>query len=301
MAQAPSKRQKIDRELDLRLANPKIDAEAQILAKLRRHVFSSVRLRWKIEATRPLPTLYSKYRGKGFPLRDNHLRMLPRWRDLSPWMKLQVATLALAEGHFIQFTAHLHDDRREDLASKGADLRKYIMDRISRRLRGTFGDDRPGFLFVVEDRDKDGIQVRPHAHGSISVPMINVAMAPARRRSLEKLVAEGKKADAELLAGRMIVRNALKAAVGLNKRAPKVAASGRNQSRNVWTKVPTFVISTNLWVSYAFKNVNRFSQVLGEDRDAISTSLKADARDLWEVIRTGDKAIEKIASRSRTV
>lgn len=131
---APIKRQRIDRELDLRLANPQIDAEAKILEKLRQQVLSSVRMRWRIDPSRPLPTLYSKYRGTGFPLRNNNRRLLPPWRDLSPWMKLQVATLVLAEGSFIQFTVHLHDDRREELEAQGADLRKYILDRVTRRL-----------------------------------------------------------------------------------------------------------------------------------------------------------------------
>lgn len=280
------------------MANPQIDAEAKILEKLRQQVFSSVRMRWKIDPSRPLPTLYSKYRGTGFPLRNNNRRLLPPWRELSPWMKLQVATLVLAEGSFIQFTVHLHDDRREELEAQGADLRKYILDRMTRRLRGTFGHARPGFLFIVEDRDKDGIQVRPHAHGSIAVPSVDVSVAPDKRRSLAKLVANGEKAKAELLAGRMLVRNELKAAVGLNARAAKVAASGRNQSRNVWTKDPMFMVVTNLWVNYAFKNADRFSHALGDNRTAISTNLRAEARELWEVIRNGDKAVKKIAARS---
>lgn len=91
-------------------------------------------MRWRIDPSRPLPTLYSKYRGTGFPLRNKNRRLLSPWRDLSPSMKLQVATLVLAEGSFIQFTVHLHDDRREELEAQGADLRKYILDRVTRRL-----------------------------------------------------------------------------------------------------------------------------------------------------------------------
>lgn len=214
-------------------------------------------------------------------------------------MKVQVATFVLAEGSYIQFTIHLHDDRREELVSNGADIRKYIIDRITRRLRDRFGLNRPGFLFVVEDHDKKGLPVRPHAHGSIEVPMIDVHLAPARRRALANLAAQGKQHEAQLLAGRMTVRNELKAAAGLNKRASKVAASGRSQSRNVWTKDPIFMVMTHYWVNYAFKNAERFSQTLGEDRDAISTELRARARDLWEVIRNGDMAVTKIAARSQ--
>lgn len=217
-------------------------------------------------------------------------------------MKLQVATLALAEGPYIQFTLKLHDDLVDHLVSQGADLRKYLNDRITRRLRGTFGASPPGFLFVAEDQDEHGNQVRPHVHGSIAVPLVDLhdiegIAAPRVMGKLRRLEAAGKEQAAKTLAGRVLVRHQLKLAGGMNNRARTVAASGIDQRRNVWTKAPMFVALTHHWVNYAFKNEHRFSYLLGDDREAISTVLRAQARDVWEVIRNGDKAVEKIAAR----
>lgn len=213
-------------------------------------------------------------------------------------MKLQVATLALADRHYMQFTVHLHDDLAADLVAKGQDVRKYLLDRLTRRLRTAFRDQPPGFLFVVEDRDQDGAPVRIHAHGSIAVPRLPVETAPNRKQAgLRKLIANGRQREAELIAGRMFLRRELAAAAGINSKRPMIAATGRSQSRNVWTRTPMFVTITDKWVNYAFKNVHRFSPELGEDRDAISTALRAQARDVWEVIRNGDRAVVKILGR----
>lgn len=204
-------------------------------------------------------------------------------------MKLQMATLAMAERSYIQFTLHIHDDVREALVAEGKDLKVYLRDRISRLLRQEFRDARPAFFFVMEDRDAQGVEVRPHAHGSIVVPAVDIARAPRRRMSLASLVATGRSGEAELLAGRMIVRDILKVASGHNKRAPRIASSGRNQSKNTWTRSPVKPLYNHQWVTYAFKNEHRFSTTLNDDRVALSRWAKRDAELLWNIVRDGDR------------
>lgn len=293
----PKKRQKTNHQVTLQLADPKIDEEARILDKLRNRLTSATLHRPVIEAARPAPTLYVRYRGKGFPLRAKNNRKLPPWRQLSPWMKIQIGTMVLAEHHYMNFTIHLHDDRRMALMAKGECLKTYLRDGITRGLRSAFGDDRPRFLFVMEDMDADGQTTRPHAHGSIAVPRIDISHAPRRRTALSRMADGGRLKEAELIAGRMLLRDILKSASGNGKRSIKIASTGAFQGRNIWTKKPRFMVQTQHWVNYAFKNQPRYSPLLGDKRVALSTTLGRQAHDLWEVIRNGDKAVEKIAAR----
>ncbi len=47
------------------------------------------------------------------------------WRSLSPWMKVQVSVLALAERGCMQFKVHLHDELRAQLDAMGRDHKDY--------------------------------------------------------------------------------------------------------------------------------------------------------------------------------
>lgn len=286
-----TKRQKTDRESDLRLIDSRIDLEAQILGKLRDKARAAIRGSRRLAPSRPHPTLYVRYRGNAFPLRTNAGRKLPKWRDLSPWMKLQMATLAMAEGRYLQFTVRIHDDLSDSLVAEGKDLKIYLRDRISRLLRNEFRDARPSFFFVMEDRNAEGCEVRPHAHGSITIPAVDVSRAQKHRRRLTHLVAAGRKAEAELLVGRMLLREVLKIASGHNKHTPRTAASGRNQSRNIWSRAPVKPLFNHEWVTYAFKNEHRYSATLHENRVTLSRWAKRDAELLWNIVRDGDPAL----------
>lgn len=205
--------------------------------------------------------------------------------------------MVLAQQHYMNFTIHIHDDRRMELLAQGKSLKEYVRDGISRGLRKMFGEDRPGFLFVMEEFDAHGTPTRPHAHGSIAVPHIDISWATKGHTTLERMVEAGKTKEAELITGRMLLRDILKAASGNGKRSTKIASTGRFQNRNVWTKKAMFVVQTKHWANYAFKNMPLFSPLLGEDRIAFSGTLNRQARDLWEVIRNGDKAVKKIVER----
>ena len=192
----------------------------------------------------------------------------------------------------LPFKIHLHDDVRVKLESEGKDIRVYLRDRIKRQLRVLYGSgNTPMFYFVMEDRDNGGVFTRPHAHGAIEIrplPVDGVNDAKARRHVHRVQQAHGPLA-AEEQAGRWATRHALKAAAGLAGYQSKIAASGLQQSRNVWMRKPTFPIFNQNWVTYVFKNADEYSSVLGENRLVFPYDLLGEAKRLWAIIR-GDAA-----------
>ncbi len=143
------------------------------------------------------------------------------------------------------------------------------------------------FFFVIEDMDRDGAPVRPHAHGSIEIkprPIVDVNNARARRHiaAIERRL--GRKVAADL-AGRWAVRAALNLAAGVNERRGKIASTGIDQSRNIWLGKPTLPLFNPDWVTYAFKNVGEYSPLLTENRLVLPYSLLGKARHLWEIVR----------------
>lgn len=113
----------------------------------------------------------------------------------------------------------------------------------------SLSDNMPMFFFVLEDRDDDGTLVRPHAHGAIELRRLPIDYVTDARlqRQYRRIEAKLGTKDAELLAGRWAIRRSLKAAAGLVIR-PKVASTGVNQSRNVWSGKPRLPIFNSDWV-----------------------------------------------------
>ena len=148
------KRQRVDRLLDLRLDDSAINRDAKTLAVLkdcyrRNCIKPSYR-----KSLKTLPTLYVRIRGPRFPLKVSRGQDVVMWRSLSPWMKVQVSMLALAERGYMQFKVHLHDELRAELDAMGRDHKDYLRDRITRCARSQFGNTR-WFFFVMEDRTPD--------------------------------------------------------------------------------------------------------------------------------------------------
>lgn len=203
-------------------------------------------------------------------------------------MRVQIASLVLAEHVYRPFKVHLHDDVHDRLVSGGGDLREYLRDRIRRQLRTAYAsNDVPLFFFVMEDRDGSGGFTRPHAHGSIEIRPLRLELVVDQKvlRHLRRIEVKHGTQTAESEAGRWAVRQALKAAAGLKGYQPKVAQSGLHQSRNVWTGKPRFAIFNKDWVTYVFKNADEHSPVLGENRLAFPYDLRQEAKVLWSKIR----------------
>ncbi len=150
-----------------------------------------------------------------------------------------------------------------------------------------FDSEVPMFFFVIEDMDRDGNPVRPHAHGSIEIKPMPIEVVDDARAWRHIAMIERKlgRKVAEDLAGRWAVRAALKLAAGVNQRRGKIASTGISQSRNIWLGKPTLPIFNPDWVTYAFKNVGEIIPVLSENRLVMPYSILGEARRLWAIIR----------------
>lgn len=287
------KRQRVDRLTDLRINDPAIHRDAYLLDR--------IKVAYRKNATRrgarsPLAirqTLYWRLRGNGFPIKGLNGQRPPRWRELSPWMKVQIATLVLAEQGYMQFTVHLHDELRMELEGKGKCLKDYLRNRIARLSKDRFGEKRH-FFFVMEDTDQDGQIVRPHAHGSI---VVRPARLPQRGEKYhlhyKRMAARYGKEHAERICGLARMKELLRAASGNIKGKSAKVVAGVDQSRNVWTTTPRLPFTNEQWVTYAYKNTQAMSKILGDRRLALSQELRTEAHKVWELVRRGESAISQ--------
>ena len=108
-AQRKNFRQRVDHKIELMLSDPAMRRDMELYDSLHRIVRSNLLKPNRRAKLKIAPRLYSKYRGDGFPLRTNNNTRVPRWRDVTPWLKAQVGLMVLAEGDFIHFKVSLHD------------------------------------------------------------------------------------------------------------------------------------------------------------------------------------------------
>ena len=282
-------RPNVDALFQLMLDDKRINRDANILSNLRGKVRNLLLRRGLRETSGKHPALYKSYRGNGFPLKTHDLRRLPAWRFLSPWMRVQVATLVMAERGYFQFKVHIHDDLRSQWLAAGKDLKVELRNSLARHLKRAFPGEVPFFFFVLEDRTTGSDPTRPHAHGSIELRRAQLPTRGKGSRILACLALRDEKA-ARLKAGRIKTVGVLWAASG--GKEPKVAIStGIDQSRNVWHREPYGPFFNQQWVDYAFKNVKAVSATLGESRLAMHQPLLQEAKRLWQLVRLGEGAM----------
>lgn len=283
---------KVDARISLRLADTDIDRDAKNLAILLNAARRTIVNPSKRHRSEFRPSLYKRYRGPSYPLQDRNGNSLPDWRYLSPWMKAQVATLCLHEDHFMQIQIHLHDELRGELQNAGVDLRIYLRDRLNRCLREFLGTV-PWFFFVIENRNTSGHSVvRPHVHGSIKIPRTPLRLLKNGTPSLRYRMISSTKglAAAESAYGRTLVHDAVKAASGNAGDRPQVI-NGVSQVRNVWCGKPYGPLFNTQWVDYSFKNTQRVSRSLANNRMVMERGLNQEAQRLWRLIREGEDAM----------
>lgn len=204
-------------------------------------------------------------------------------------MKVQLATLALAERGYMPFKLHLHDDLMAELDADGRDVKVYLRDAISRHMKRKLGRI-PWFFFVIEDRTKDGQPTRRHVHGSIEVIRAPIPSRGRGSRGLRMIEKADGTEKAEIAAGRYIIGQALKAASGAGR--PRIAlATGIDQSRNLWRGRPYHPIFNTQYVDYAFKNTKEVSAVLSDNRLALPNHLRGEAKRLWDLLTIGESAM----------
>lgn len=190
------------------------------------------------------------------------------------------------------FKLHMHDDLSEELIKAGKDPLVTLRNDLSRHLKRRFG--RPSwFFFVMEEHTTAGNQTRPHAHGSIEIQPLPLdpddKTMPLKWR---RLIAREGLDEAQLVAGRQLTVEALRAASGNAGDRPRVArTSGLDQARNLWRRPPYRMVFNTEWVDYAFKNTKRISRTLRENRLVLPYDLRGEAERLWRLVREGEPAL----------
>jgi hypothetical protein len=293
---APSKRgrrlQRVDALTDLILDDPRIERDAKLLRKLKDAVRGTMGRPRDPQVAKNRPTLYRRYRGNRFPLTNPNGTRLAAWRTLTPWMKVQLATLALTERGCMVFKLHMHDDLHEELLSAGKDPLVTLRNDLTRHLKRRFGRS-SWFFFVMEEHTTAGDPTRPHAHGSIEIqPQPLDPNDKSLRLKWRRLIARKGLEEAQLEAGRQLTVEALRAASGNAGDRPRVArTSGLDQVRNLWRRRPYRVVFNTEWVDYAFKNTKRVSKTLRENRLVLPYDLRGEAQRLWRLVREGESAL----------
>ncbi|OYW23291.1 MULTISPECIES: hypothetical protein [unclassified Sphingomonas] len=282
------KLQKVDALSLLKMDDPAINRDAKVLEILKVNVRRNMKRPSLRGPLKIKPSLYKRYRGNGFPIRSVKGRQLPKWRSISPWLKVQMAQLVLGETGFMPFRVHFDQSVLDHLNQIGKDPKDYLRDKISRQLSMRFGGTVPMFFFVMEDRDKNGATVAPHAHGAIEalwapLPTLqNGKVAVALRRVAAK---KGTRV-AELVWGKRLIRQALRAAsgpIGNNINSKSISAASR-----VWLHDPRLKVFNTQYVDYMFKNAAKFSSTLRMRRLAIRSELTAEATLLWRLVTQGE-------------
>lgn len=299
-SQQKIKWQKLDHETELILSDEAIARDAKLLETLRKLVRSNVLTTNSSNRPKIAPLLFIKYRGTGFPLNGIDNLVIPRWRDLSSWFKVQLGLMVLAEGDFVHFKIGLHDELLEELKAQGKDIKIYLRDRMGRCLRSRFGRV-PFYFFVFEDRDDSGMfEVPPHVHGSIQLLRGELPLTKRGdvRSRFRKMVLQHGLRHAELVCGRELLRDGLVAAAGLKNRPD--TWNGKSQVTRVWMKAPFNPRFNKPWGTYAFKNVRFTSRTLGDNRLVFSNKFKTEVEQFWKLITRGDEALVPWLAIGRT-
>lgn len=92
---------------------------------------------------------------------------MPKWVQLTDWMKAQVLVMALSEWMLLTFTVHLHPDLESQWMADEKDPVKMVRDRLRKELTKVLGP-RHEYFFVMEGWSKiDKAPTFLHVHGGI--------------------------------------------------------------------------------------------------------------------------------------
>ncbi len=229
------------------------------------------------------------YGGKEFPLDPfGDVKLIPRWKDLTPWMKAQVGCMAMAldqttivQPRFISFNHHLNASLLKRFQDQRGDqsLGEMVSREFGRQCRKHFG--RPmSFYFVIEEWDRSGtMQVEPHIHGSIEIPALKIpdTLHGNSRNALKRVELRKGLYEAQRVYGLRILKEASLRVIGAKfKRPPKGWGPEKRQSNFVRP-----FGSVHHGVSYAFKNVHKEGKELGDQRLFNNRVFQQNARELW--------------------
>lgn len=200
----------------------------------------------------PFPVLFQSYSSE-------HLERMPRWDELTPWLKLQICILLFSEFNslFQTFTIHIHSDKASKWIDSGDDIRIMVRDRLRREIDKKLCPKRE-FFFVVEGLSRKTLNpTKLHIHGGI------------------------------VLRDRSEADDALRAA----ERAVGQGIRGYSKEPRSAQRKP-FYGGGSRWGDYLLKFVDIPDERLAEKRLAMSQPTIAAGREFWNLItgRSGAEA-----------
>lgn len=176
---------------------------------------------------------------------------MPRWEDLSQWMKVQIVPMALNH-RFLTFNIRIHPILEERWAPVGVakvDVRAKMVERIRKELTNALGAGRE-FFFVVEGWSKNTkLATHLHIHGGAEL----------------RALAECDKIK------RAVARAAGHGLIGF----PQIPSA---------VKTIPFVIEQAAYATYLLKAANKFDLRLTARRLAMSEGMTGTTRRFWEMI-----------------
>jgi hypothetical protein len=241
------------------------------------------RARLKGDRSRFRNLAFPIYRGTGFPITKQGLvRRIPSWKNLSHWMKLQIAAMVLEQGACgsRQITMRFSNERLAKIDALGASSREWVRNTIANELKERFGQVLP-FYFVLESRNREGDRsVSLHLHGAIQLVRTPLPLTKSGllSKARSKKVLEHGLASVEIEYSGKLIQAALKAASGCANGKGISPSSGR---RSVRVQKP---FGHTTWPSYCYKNAIGPDGLISERQWAMSRPLNQSARQLWAVI-----------------
>lgn len=184
-----------------------------------------------------------------FPVkRQDNGKPMPQWKDLSQWMKLQLATIVCHEWDLLTFNINLHPELEAELVARG-EVRTALSERVRKHLGRVVTSGREYFFMIEAHAKGTGAATHIHMHGAIATYDRNE---------------------------REIIKNALAKATGHDingrKRVPRAVHSA-------W-----FTEIQAAYGNYLFKFARRADPRLDEKRLVMSRSMTQAAQLFWEDI-----------------
>jgi len=188
------------------------------------------------------------------PFRVTHQydgKRMPPWRDLTPWMKVQLLTMLLndREEGFLTFTINVPDYYENKWIDKGQNPSAMMRDRISKELTKHVGKNLK-FFFVMEGHNKtEKTRTFLHLQGGVIIPKSSDLPA---------------------------IKQALRRAAGYDLRSPKAKERG--------AAFKTYYHQGIALTDYIFKMFDLIDDRLAGNKVVISNSGTQAARKLWNDI-----------------
>ncbi len=104
-----------------------------------------------------------------FPvLRQGNGQPMPKWADLSAWLKIQVSALALQNWSFQTFNVQIHPKLEQEWVSQAKDVRTMMRDRLRRELDRAVRTQVEWFFVIEGMSTRTRAQTNLHIHGGAS-------------------------------------------------------------------------------------------------------------------------------------